>query len=172
MPLQQSRPHSPSPAGRCLLAFIGLSTAAIGAVFVWLLGQSYLNAKAMRAWPQAPCTILLSTVEERQHDPFSPFEYRHSILFGFEFQGKNHTSTLLSLRGNPWSKNRTDVEKRMKALPQGTRTSCFISPTAPHIAVLKTDSLAPGYSIWFPSLFVLGGLVMAVRAIKPRSIAA
>jgi Protein of unknown function (DUF3592) len=168
MPEQQPRPTPPSLAGRCLLAFIGLSTAAIGAVFVWLLAQSFLNAKAMRSWPQASCTVLLSTLEEKQHDPHSPLEYRHSILYGYEFKGQNHTSSLLSLRGNPWSKHRPDIEKRIAALPVGTRTTCFISPTPPHTAVLKPDSLAPGYSIWFPSLFVLGGLVMAFRAIKPR----
>jgi hypothetical protein len=168
MPALNPPKPAPSLAGRCLLAFIGLSTAAIGAVFVWLLAQSFLHAKAMRSWPQVPCTVLSSTVEERQHDPHSPLEYRHNILYGFEFNGENHTGTLLSLRGTPWSKHRADIEKRVKQLPTGTRTTCFVSPTAPHTAVLQPDSLAPGYSIWFPSLFVLGGLVMAFRAIKPR----
>jgi hypothetical protein len=169
MPAQQPRKPAPSLAGRCLLAFIGLSTAAIGAVFVWLLAHSFLNAKAMRAWPQVPCTILSSTLEERQHDPFSPIEYSHGVLYGFEFKGENHTSTLLSLRGNQWSKKREDVAHRVKEFPTGTQTTCYVSPRTPHTAVLKPDSLAPGYSIWFPFLFVLGGLVMAFRAIKPGS---
>jgi hypothetical protein len=34
--------------------------------------------------------------------------------------------------------------------------------------VLRPDSLAPGYSIWFPSLFVIGGLGIAVRALRAR----
>lgn len=168
MPAPQHRSPSPSLAGRCLLAFIGLSTAAIGAVFVWLLGQSFLNAKAMRSWPQVPCTILLSTLEEKQHDPYSSLEYRHNILYGYEFNGENYTGNLLSLRGNPWSKKREVLEKSVAALPMGTTTTCLVSPTPPHSAVLKPDSLAPGYSIWFPSLFVIGGLIMAFRAIKPR----
>jgi hypothetical protein len=151
-----------------MLAFIGLSTAAIGALFFWLLAQSYLNAKAMRSWPQIPCTILLSSIEERQHDPYSPIEYRHNILYGFEYNGENLTGSLLTLRGNPWSKKRGDIEKRVNTLPVGTKTTCLVSPDPPYIAVLKPDSLAPGYSIWFPSLFVIGGLVMAFRAVKNR----
>ena len=152
-----------------MLAFIGLSTASIGALFVWLLAQSYLNAKAMRSWPQVPCTVLLSSIEERQHDPYSPVEYRHNILYGFEYNGQNLTGSLLTLRGNPWSKKRGDIEQRITTLPVGTKTTCLVSPDHPHTAVLKPDSLAPGYSIWFPSLFVIGGLVMAFRAITlPR----
>lgn len=165
--MPQQPPATPSLAGRCLLAFIGLSTAAIGGVFVYLLGQSFLHAKAMRAWPQVPCTILRSEVEERQHDPQSPFEYRHDLLYGYEFEGEKLTSPLHTLRGNPWSKNRDEMQSRVAALPVGFRTTCFVCPSPPHTAVIKPDSLAPGYSIWFPCLFVVGGLVMAIRTIKP-----
>jgi len=36
-------------------------------------------------------------------------------------------------------------------------------------AVLKPDSQAPGYSIWFPALFVVGGLGIAFRALLKKS---
>ena len=35
-------------------------------------------------------------------------------------------------------------------------------------AVLKMDSQAAGYSIWFPGLFVIGGLGIAGRALVKR----
>jgi hypothetical protein len=46
-------------------------------------------------------------------------------------------------------------------------TTCRVNPHDPDFAVLKPDSLAPGYSIWFPALFVIGGLGMTVRAFLP-----
>jgi hypothetical protein len=39
-----------------------------------------------------------------------------------------------------------------------------VNPAEPSFAILKTDSLAPGYSIWFPALFVVGGLGITFRA--------
>jgi hypothetical protein len=45
------------------------------------------------------------------------------------------------------------------------RTTCRVDPANPDFAVLKPDSLAPGYSIWFPALFVIGGPGIAVRAL-------
>jgi hypothetical protein len=46
------------------------------------------------------------------------------------------------------------------------RTTCRVHPRDPDFAVLKPDSLAPGYSIWFPALFVVGGLGMAGKAAR------
>lgn len=153
------------------LACIGLSTAAVGGLFVWLLAASYLNAKAMRTWPEVPCTILLSSIEERQHDPHSPREYSHKVLFGYETGGESYTSGLLTLRGSQWSTKRDTAASSLEKYPEGARLTCRVSPTTPHTAVLKPDSLAPGYTLWFPSLFVIGGLVMAIRALlaEPRS---
>ncbi|MGA0846352.1 MAG: hypothetical protein ACO3RV_07400, partial [Luteolibacter sp.] len=61
-----------------------MSTALLGAVFVWLMARSYLRAKEMHAWPELPCTILTSTMIERRHDPQSPPEFRIDLLYGYE----------------------------------------------------------------------------------------
>ena len=41
----------------------------------------------------------------------------------------------------------------------------YVNPSDPDFAVLKPDTKAAGYSIWFPLLFVVGGLGITVRAI-------
>lgn len=48
-------------------------------------------------------------------------------------------------------------------------TMAFVNPTEPNFAVLKPDTKAAGYSIWFPLLFVVGGLGIVVRAIVRRA---
>jgi hypothetical protein len=42
----------------------------------------------------------------------------------------------------------------------------YVNPADVNFAMLKPDSKAAGYSIWFPMLFVIGGLGIALRAIS------
>jgi hypothetical protein len=164
--ISKSRPPVDSaPGGRWFLFALGLVLALIGALFVWLLGRSYLRAREMHQWPELPCTILSSEIEARVHDPQSPTEYRHSVSFGYEWQGEARSSDRFSLRGSAWSSKRGLVEKRAAEFPVGGTSTCRVNPADPDFAVLKPDSLAPGYSIWFPGLFVIGGLGIAFRSI-------
>jgi hypothetical protein len=159
-------------AGRWFLVALGLTLAVIGGLFVWLLGRSFLRAREMRAWPEVACVILSSEIEERIHDPQSPPEYRQNVSFGYEWNHQPHTGDHLTLRGSPWSSQREIVAKRVDDYPAGMSTTCRVDPANPDFAVLKPDSLAPGYSIWFPGLFVIGGLGIAIRALiagKPGS---
>jgi hypothetical protein len=47
----------------------------------------------------------------------------------------------------------------------GMNTECFVDPQNPQLAILKPDSLAPGYSIWFPGLFMIAGLGITFNAL-------
>jgi len=159
------RPTVPANlAGRWFLVGIGLSIALLGGLFVWLLARSYLRAREMHRWPEVACVILTSELEEWRHDQNSPLAYRHRLSFGYDWQGRALTGDHLTLRGNPWSSKREMMEQRVRELPVGTTTTCRVNPAAPDFAVLRPDSLAPGYSIWFPGLFVIGGLGIALRA--------
>jgi len=165
-------PNSPpnkDRAGRIFLGMIGLSLVLIGGLFVWLMARSFLRAYEMRNWPEVPCVILSSEMEERRNDPNSPVEFRQSVSFAYTWEGVGHTGDRITLRGNPWSSKPNLIEKRAAEWPLGKKTTCRVDPRNPDFAVLKPDSLAPGYSIWFPSLFVVGGCVIATRAAFPRS---
>lgn len=160
-------PGTPSSGGRIYLLVLGLSLAMIGGFFVWLMARSFLRAKEMRNWPQVPCVILSSEIEERVHDSQSAPEFRQRVSFGYEWQGQAKTGDHLTWRGSPWSSKRELAEERVAEYPAGKSTVCRVNPRDPDFAILKPDSLAPGYSIWFPGLFVVGGLGIAFRAIKP-----
>lgn len=158
-----SRPN----AGRWFLVAIGLSLAIIGGIFVWLMARSYLRAREMRSWPQVPCEVISSELSQRSHDPQSPREFRLDVVYGYQWQGKWLTSDRFALRGSPWTSKRNLAENRLQEFPVGKNTVCWVNPQNPQFAILKPDSLAPGYSIWFPALFVVGGLVMAAKAVSP-----
>ncbi len=154
-----------SQSGRWFLVALGLALAMIGSVFVWLLGRSFLRALEMRAWPEVACVVLTSDIEERIHDPQSQPEFRHNLSFGYEWQGEPRSGDHLTLRGSGWSSKRDVIAKRQAEYPEGAATTCRVDPANPDFAVLKPDSLAPGYSIWFPGLFVIGGLGIALKAL-------
>ena len=97
---RQPRTSPPPPAGgRWFFILLGLSVAMVGGVFVWLMARSYLRARDMRQWPEVPCVILVSEIQQRVHDAQSPAEFRHVISFGYEWRGEARTSDRLSLRG-------------------------------------------------------------------------
>lgn len=162
----RSRTEPASQAGRWFLAGLGLFVALLGVLFVGLLGRSFLRAREMRSWPEVKCVILVSEIEERRHDEFSPTEFRQNLIYGYEWKGQAMTGTHLSLRENPWSSKHELAKRRVADFPAGAVKSCRVNPASPDIAVLKMDSLAPGYSIWFPGLFVVGGLGITIRALR------
>lgn len=142
---------------------LGLSISLLGAVFFGLMLRSFLRAYDMRSWPEVPCVILSSDVEQRRHDPRSPVEFRLVVTYGYEWQGQARTSDRFSLRGSPWTSKPDLIEERTSTFPVGARLTCRIKPGNPDFSVLVPDSLAPGYSIWFPALFIIGGLGITIR---------
>lgn len=153
-------------ASTIFLVLLGLAIAAIGALFTALMWDSYQRASAMHAWPQVEAVVLSSETEEWQHDEFSPMEYRLKILYGYEWKGEPETGERLTARGNPSSNKRAKAEADLASFPPGKRVQAYVNPEDPAFAVLQPDSKAAGYSIWFPFLFVIGGLGIAVRAMR------
>jgi len=148
------------------LILLGLSVSAIGGLFTVLMWKSYERAVEQRSWPQVDGLVLSSELEEWRHDEFSQKEYRLKILYGYEWEGEARTSERYDFRGNPNYNKRNKVEAMAGKFPAGSRTKVYVNPADPDFAMLKPDSKAAGYSIWFPMLFVVGGLGVALRAVR------
>jgi hypothetical protein len=157
-----------SVAQRLFLSGTGLLLAGIGGVFSVLMWQSFQRARAMEQWPELPCAILESEVESRRDDPDwpeeMPQEYRFRVLYQYDWKGEPRVSDRLSLRGASWSSRREKAESLVAEYPRGSVATCRVNPDRPDQVVLEADSKAPGYSLWFPLLFVLGGLGIVVGA--------
>lgn len=156
-------------ASTVFLVLFGLITVGIGGLFTALMWDSYQRASAMHAWPQTQALILSSEIEERKHDEYSAKEYRVKLLYGYEWKGEAKTGERIVARGNPWAKERARAERQLEKFPEGMKTMAFVNPAQPDFAVLKPDTKAAGYSIWFPLLFVVGGLGIAGRAIVKQA---
>jgi hypothetical protein len=139
------------------MASLGLCLAIAGCVFTWVLWVAWQRAEETRRWPEVPCRIIASRVVSELPTPNSNPAYRSDIRYEYEFQGKAYTSTRLKRVDSP-SQHQDVIRQKISNWKSGTDSVCFVNPIQPEIAILKHDSRAPLYSIWFPLLFVLGGL--------------
>lgn len=130
-----------------------------------ILWRGYARAKETREWPKVPAVVLVSQVGERQLGREVPKEYTHELVFEYRIDGEFHRSKRLKRRENPFFKKREKVEPYVEKYPVGGKVEAFVNAENPEEAVLEHETKAPGYTIWFPGLFLVGGLVLFLRAI-------
>ena len=156
-------------SGAIYLAGIGLAVACVGAVFVYLLWNSFSNAKATREWTETSCLIIRSKVAERQLE-FNNKEYSWNVEYNYSFDGEDYSSVFHKPRGKKWTSRKHEVEALIEEYPKNSKELCFVNPADPTQAILDHDSKAGGYSIWFPMLFVIGGLGISFSALRKSGI--
>jgi len=158
---------SPSPsrsfAGRLWIMAMGLVVAAAGWIFVQYLWGSYERAKAMEAWEEVPCVVASSQLADGGLNQRGLPKYLVSVRYRYEIDGQTYESERLR-RLPVEASDLRKAEARLRPFPEGLETVCFVDPDDPAMAVLERDSRGALYSIWFPWIFVVGGLVMAVSA--------
>ncbi|MGI8604059.1 MAG: DUF3592 domain-containing protein [Verrucomicrobiales bacterium] len=145
-------------------AFFGLFLAVIGAVFCWYLWSVFQKARAMDAWVSVPCTILESRVEQTPPVPNSAASYRAIVQYRYEFGGARYSSEKIK-RVSPASSSWEKMERLRARFAAGTNVTCYVNPANPAQAVLIKDSKAAAYTLWFPAIFVVGGLGLVLSAI-------
>jgi len=143
---------------------LGAAVAAAGGVFCFLLSLAYQRAIETRGWTETPCEVFSSGVREFRPSPNSPMNYEAAIQYTYFFDGKQFEGHRVR-RGDGAGGNRSRAEKVVAAFPVGPAT-CWVDPEAPREAVLRHTSKAALYSIWFPGLFVIGGLGIMVAAVR------
>lgn len=140
--------------------------ALAGGAFTWLMWRSFERALDQGEWDSVPCRIVRSEVLERKLGPEIPEEFGFGVAFEYEVSGATHRAETYSLRGTAWSHRREPAEALKEMVPVDSAQTCHVNPDDPAQAVLKIDSKGPGYSLWFPLLFVVGGVVMMANALR------
>lgn len=154
-----------SRGGAVFLFMMGLFLLFLGGGFCWLLWAGFSKASATRSWIETPAKILESRVEVR-HRLGANTEFRWDVAYEYTHDGAEFVSKLDTPRGAKWTQHRKAVEQSVADFPQGSETVCFFNPEMPEVAILKHDSKAAGYSVWFPALFAIGGLGIMFGATK------
>lgn len=135
-----------------------------GLLFTWVLWRSYQRAMETRAWIETPCRIISSVVLSEHPTPHSPTAWRLGLQYEYENGGARHIGTKVK-RVEGSSPHKDKIEALGDTYPAGRKTVCFVNPARPQEAILEHATKAALYAIWFPLLFVIGGGVMAWRAL-------
>lgn len=152
-------------SGRLWLTAMGLFLACAGLLFTGILWTAYQRAAETRAWEAVPCLIVSSKIDSKRPSPNSNIAYRPEIQYRYEFQGEKLTGHRIK-RVDGATSHEERARAMVESYPVGLETTCYVNPAAPGFAILRHGSKAPLYSIWFPLLFVIGGLGMAWTAWK------
>ena len=156
--------------GRIWKILLGLALIAVGSFFVWWLWATFQKAGEMDSWTQVSSEVIASTVIETRYSEISRPTYEPVVQFVYEIDGKTHIGE--KIRRVTIKKSSRDAAQAWADLfPVGSKPTAFVNPKSPKISVLKRDSKAALYSIWFPALFVVGGAGMIVTAFRRQPIA-
>lgn len=145
---------------------MGLFLIIVGLFFAWRMWLSYEKAQITRAWTQVPCRILSSRVASERPTPTSSPAHRVDLRYEYEFQDVRRTGSRIRQVEAAPTQHLENARQKQQDYPPGAERPCFVNPTAPDQAVLEHSSRAALYSIWFPLLFVAGGVGMAWGALK------
>ena len=160
----ESLPPSSNWGGRLWMAGMGLAMAAAGAFFGWFLWKNFDVARVMDAWVETPCQIVASTIDDSQIDQHFETKFEFQVSYRYEFEGQAYLGE--QAKSKPVVAGvRKKLEKWERRYPTGTSAVCFVNPDQPSEAVLERDTKASIYSLWFPGLFVVGGLGVALSGL-------
>lgn len=161
-------PSIPSSSGRWWLGLMGLFLIIAGLFFAWRMWLSYEKAQITRCWTQVPCRIVSSRVASERPTPNSSPAHRVELRYEYEFKGTKHVGTHIRQVDAAPTQHLENARQKQQDYPPGADRSCFVNPASPDEAVLEHSSRAALYSIWFPLLFVAGGIGMMSGALRRR----
>ena len=160
-------PNSPPPNRYASLIgglVLGLVIAAMGSFFCLALMKGFNHARETHSWVETPCQIVNSQVIEHRPTPNSPMSYIPKIEFTYSYEGTDYSGDKIKRVDGP-TNHREKADDTVATWPKG-KSVCFVNPKDPATAILKQSTRAPGYSMWFPGLFIVGGLGIVVGTIR------
>ena len=158
-----------STGARVLKIILGSTFIVMGSAFTYFLWLSYQRAETTRRWEPTEALVVTSQVLTEHATPHSPISYRANVRYRYTFEGKAFNSTRIRRVDGPTS-SRAKAEGLIEEHPVGQMVTCYVNQAQPDFAILEHESRAGLYSIWFPILFVLGGLGMVRSAIKKQPV--
>ncbi len=139
----------------------------LGLGFCFLLGRGYLTAASFDAWRPTRATVLASWIEGVPQPGSALVRYEFKVRYRYEANGESQVSTRVrEIASN--TRKRSKVERLQAQFAVGDEVTCYVDPEDPSQAILLRPTKAPGYTLWFPALFAVGGAGMCVVALRKR----
>lgn len=144
------------------LILIGVSWALV--LYLW---RSYMRAAEMDAWVEAPCRIESISIDDTQRNQRGMPKYLLNVTYRYQWNGQDYLGNRLK-RLPTEASDPKKLKKMIERYPVGTETVCWLDPDLAENVVLKKDSKAALYTMWFPFVFIIGGAGMIVSALFRR----
>jgi len=154
--------------GRLWKIGMGMALMAVGGVFVLYLWNSYKRAAALDVWIPVSGEVLSAEVVKDGLNQRGLTKYLASVRYVYTFEGTRYEGDRLA-RLPVTASDPAKLAKRLKPYQVGEATLLYVNPASPDQSMLKKDTKAALYSIWFPCLFVIGGAGMVVSACIVRN---
>ena len=166
MTTENPQPHRRPKTLGSLLGGVGLGLliATMGTIFVFAMLNGYGLATETREWTEAPMVITRSEVIPNEEHT-NPPEYRAIVEYDYTLGGEKHSGSGIK-RAEGFTKHKSKAERLAKRYPVGMEGVCWVNPENPEKTVLKHDTKAVLITVWFPGLFVIAGLGIALGSIR------
>ena len=139
------------------MSCLGMICILMGSLFVWYLWAAYQKATLTDSWIETPAVITSSNIDDSQLTQHYTPKYRLDLTYDYEFEGKKFTGTKIRRLATE-SGDLLKVQKKEAKYPVDEKVIAIVNPADPTEARLEPDSKGPLYSIWFPGLFIIGGV--------------
>lgn len=165
--------HGKSRGGRLVARLwtvaLGLILAGAGAATCWYLWATYQKAKITDTWERVPCEIIASTIDRSGRSQHGMTKYELKVSYRYEYAGESRVSNRVR-RLAITSLSEKEVEEKAQPYQVGMEMTCLVNPAEPSQAVLKADSKAALYTIWFPGIFVVGGIGIVIAGLVGKRV--
>jgi hypothetical protein len=155
-----------SAGGKVFGTLFFLFFLGMGLLFVvFILVETYRHTMVW-FWPEAPCTVISSGVEETGSDG-EP--YRPVVLFEYRVDGRAYQSRSVT-RSESTSSSYDRARRPADRYPPGSNATCRVNPDTPGEAVLERRIPWIGLVVFFPLIFVAigGGGIYAMWKGAPK----
>jgi hypothetical protein len=147
---------------------MGVVLIVAGGFFAFRLWLSYQKTSVSRSWPEVPCVIEASRIVSERPTPSSAPAHRVEIRYRYTMAGREHVSTRIRhVEAAPTSHLHV-AQAVQQQFPPASQRVCRVNPADPAESVLLPGTRAALYSIWFPLLFVAGGIGMLIGVWRRR----
>jgi hypothetical protein len=164
-PITSLRRRTANAPPGCLILFALVFMAAGGAMFWLLTLRPVLRVLDAQTWPEVPCTIVESHVEESSDSDGTT--YKFAVTFNYLYEGRELTSSRYDFT-DFYSSGYDGKAKMVARYPAGSRTVAYVNPSNPSEAVLAR-SFSLSYLVGlFGLLFFLPGLFILIWGVGSR----
>lgn len=150
--------------GRTWIFLMGVGLASAGGFFCWWLWAAWERARLMDSWLEVKAEVVSSKVIPYRFNEFSEPEFVPEIRYRYLRLGQTYEGGQIR-RVPVRSASEEQARRWVKRFPQGREVLAYVNPRDPDQVVLKKNSKAALYAIWFPALFVALGLRMSWKAL-------